>query len=291
MKTASELKIFKSNGYDYIYIYFKQRIGMIRINTKYTAVKNGMTKDNLFKSTVKDYDTKNKYILKLKGRADSYIANKLLDNTGTSIINQKEAYYAIFNLIDGDAVLPDNILLIPVFKTYVEKLHAEFRYRPGTLTYYENLKRHLEAFGKTLPGQKLYLSSFNSKQSLHMFSNFLGEKKLLNDNSTRKRVNSLISFLKYCTKEGIFVYDPSVYSVNVKKYDLNVVALHKAEIQQLIELKIDNPNWVKIMDLFILNCFMGLRTSDLKRIDKGAFIQDADKDYAYTSDYSGQCVQ
>jgi integrase len=283
MKTASELKIFKSNGYDYIYIYFKQKIGLIRINTKYTAVRNGMTKDNLFKSTVKDYDTKNKHILKLKGRADSYIANKLLDNTGASVINQKEAYYAIFNLIDGDADLQDNILLVPVFKTYVEKLNAEFRYRPGTLTYYENLKRHLESFGKTLPGQKLYLSSFNSKQSLHMFSNFLGEKKLLNDNSTRKRVNSLISFLKYCTREGVFVYNPSVYSVNVKKYDLNVVALHKAEIQQLIDLKIDKPNWVKIMDLFILNCFLGLRTSDLKRIDKGAFIQDADKDYAYTS--------
>jgi integrase len=283
MKTASELKIFKSNGYDYIYIYFKQKIGLIRINTKYTAVKNGMTKDNLFKSNVKDYDTKNKHILKLKGRADNYIANKLFDNTGTSEINQKEAYYAVFNLTDADPAIQDNILLVPVYKTYVEKLHEEFRYRPGTLTYYENLKRHLEAFGKTLPGQKLYLSSFNSKQSLHMFSNFLGEKKLLNDNSTRKRVNSLISFLKYCTREGIFVYNPSIYSVNVKKYDLNVVALHKAEIQQLIDLKIENPKWEKIMDLFILNCFLGLRTSDLKRMDKGAFVQDEEKDYAYTS--------
>jgi integrase len=283
MKTASELKIFKSNGYDYIYIYFKQKIGLIRINTKYTAVKNRMTKDNLYKSTVKDYDTKNKNILKLKGRADNYISNKLNDNAGTSSVNQKEAYYAVYNLLDADLNPQDNILLVPVYKTYVEKLHEEFRYRPGTLTYYENLKRHLEAFGRTLPGQKLYLSSFNSKQSLHMFSNFLGEKKMLNDNTTRKKLNSLISFLKYCTREGIFVYNPSIFSVNVKKYDLNVVALHKGEIQQLIDLKIDNPNWVKIMDLFILNCFLGLRTSDLKRIDKGAFIQDADKDYAYAS--------
>jgi integrase len=242
-----------------------------------------MTKENLFKSTVRDYDNKNKHILNLKGRADNYITKKLLDSSGPITIDQEEAYNAVYKFVDGELTTQDNVLLIPVFKTYIEKLNDENRYRKATLVYYENLRRHLESFGKTLPGQKLYLSSFNSRQSIHQFTNFLGEKKSMNDNSIRKRLNSLISFLKYCTREGIFRYEISSFSVNVKKYDLNVVALHKAEIQQLIDLKINNPYWEKIMDLFILNCFLGLRSSDLRRIDKGAFIQDEDKDWAYTS--------
>src|ERR1035437_1952492 len=96
MKTASELKIFKSNGYEYIYIYYKQNC-LIRLNTRYTLVKNGMTKDNLYKSTVPDYKKKNDHIILMKQRVDKYISERLLNNSQLGKINQEEAHNAAFN--------------------------------------------------------------------------------------------------------------------------------------------------------------------------------------------------
>ena len=43
MKTHSELKIYKSNGYNYIYLYYKQNKSFVRINTKLYAIENQMT--------------------------------------------------------------------------------------------------------------------------------------------------------------------------------------------------------------------------------------------------------
>jgi Phage integrase family. len=124
---------------------------------------------------------------------------------------------------------------------------------------------------------------FNSKLSLINFCKFLGEKRGMNDNSIAKRLNSLKSFLRYCTDEGIFSFDTTIFSYRVKKYDTGIVALNFDEIQQLMDLKIENPSWQKIIDVFICNCFMGLRISDLSRLSKADFLMDDDGDYKYAS--------
>lgn len=73
MKTASELKIFKSGEYEYIYIYWKQLGYFLRINTKFRTVPNQMTKELFFKSTVPDYEKKNDLIKEMKRLVDNYI--------------------------------------------------------------------------------------------------------------------------------------------------------------------------------------------------------------------------
>ena len=143
MKTASELKIFKSNGYEYIYIYYKQNC-LIRINTRYTLVKNGMTKDNLYKSTVPDYKKKNDHIILMKQRVDKYISDRLLNNSQLGKINQEEAHNAAFNHNPVNTNQVDNKLLIPIFCKYISNLNAEYNYQASTMKYYNNLKGCLE---------------------------------------------------------------------------------------------------------------------------------------------------
>jgi len=279
MKTASELKIFKANDYEYIYIYYKQNC-LVRINTKYTTVKNSMTKEKLYKNTVPDYKRKNDHIILMKQRVDKYISDQLLNNSGSGEITQKDAHNAAFNIKPESS--EERKLLIPFFDSYFSKLNKENKYRPTTITYYNNLKARLEEYGTEVLKHKLYLADFNSMDSLINFCNFLGEKRGMNDNSISKRLNSLKTFLEYCTGEGLYSYDPSVFTYKVKKYETGIVALSFEELQQLIDLKIENPSWQKIRDVFVCNCFMGLRISDLSRLSKADFSADDDGDYKYT---------
>ena len=61
----------------------------------------------------------------------------------------------------------------------------------------------LEAFQEN-KAEILTVLSFAEKKGLIDFKTFLAEKRGMNDNSIRKRINSLKSFLKYITKENIF---------------------------------------------------------------------------------------
>ncbi|MHC1732811.1 MAG: phage integrase SAM-like domain-containing protein [Bacteroidales bacterium] len=73
MNTQSKLKINKSGGHEYIIIYFKKGKDMLRIPTDEEVVKGKMTEKLLFTAKVEDYQSKNKKILNLKQKVDTYI--------------------------------------------------------------------------------------------------------------------------------------------------------------------------------------------------------------------------
>jgi integrase len=239
-----------------------------------------MTKEFLYKNTVPDYQRKNDHIILMKQRVDKYISDRLLNKSEK--ISQKEAHNVAIG-ISLNSNQGDSQLLIPIFNRYLSNLNAEFNYQPATLKYYNNLKGCLEEFGKDILKHKLQLSDFNSKLSLISFCKFLGEKRGMNDNSIAKRLNTLKAFLRYCSDEENYKFDTSVFSYKVKKYDTDVIALNFEELQKLVYLKIDNPFWQKIVDVFVCDCFMGLRISDVSRLSKADFIIDNDGDYRYTS--------
>lgn len=73
MNTQSKLKINKSGGHEYIIIYFKKGKDMLRIPTDEEIIKGKMTEKLLFTSKAEDYQSKNKKILNLKQKVDTYI--------------------------------------------------------------------------------------------------------------------------------------------------------------------------------------------------------------------------
>src|SRR5664280_521710 len=88
MNTQSQIKVFSSSGYDYLYIYFKLGKNMLRIPTEQTLVEGKMTKEMLFSAKVEDYEAKNKKIIEIKSKVDDYISVKLKEHYPT--ISQKE---------------------------------------------------------------------------------------------------------------------------------------------------------------------------------------------------------
>ncbi len=73
MNTQSKLKINKSGGHEYIIIYFKKGKDMLRIPTGEEVINGKMTENLLFTAKVEDYQSKNKKILNLKKKVDTYI--------------------------------------------------------------------------------------------------------------------------------------------------------------------------------------------------------------------------
>lgn len=73
MNTQSKLKINRSGGHDYIIIYYKKGKDMLRIPTGEEIVKGKMTEKLLFNAKVDDYQSKNRKILELKKKVDTYI--------------------------------------------------------------------------------------------------------------------------------------------------------------------------------------------------------------------------
>ena len=219
MKTHSELKVFKSNGYNYIYIYYKLKNRMLRINTKLLYIEGGMTKDLYFKNIIPDYEFKNNYIQRLKSKVDYYISGQLLNPLGLGIhmLSQKECYELCFGEPLGNKFLKEFILL-EKFDEYLKGLDKEHDYKQSTIKYYNNLKNCLKEFGKE-KGVILGVGQFTDTAGIIEFKKFLATKRGMNDNSIRKRLNSLKSFLKWLSKSKMFEFDESIFELKGDPYD------------------------------------------------------------------------
>ncbi|MCX6248603.1 MAG: tyrosine-type recombinase/integrase, partial [Bacteroidetes bacterium] len=54
----------------------------------------------------------------------------------------------------------------------------------------------------------------------------------------------------------------------VLKEDADTIFLTEAEIKTLYEMKIDLPEYKRVRDMFVLNCYTGLRHSDWGKVSK-----------------------
>ena len=95
MKTQSVLKVFKSGKYEYIYIYYKLGVNLIRINTGNKYIKSYMTADLFYTGRMEDYVDLNQKTKDLKWKVDRYISKKL------DYFNPKVSQKECESFIDG----------------------------------------------------------------------------------------------------------------------------------------------------------------------------------------------
>ena len=96
----------------------------------------------------------------------------------------------------------------------------------------------------------------------------------LNDNTINKRFSCLKTFYSWCEIKKIYLFDKAVSSFKTPKYENDIFALSKEDIKLLQKIKTDNTNWQQVLDLFIFNCFVGLRYSDLINLSVNNYITD-----------------
>jgi integrase len=136
----------------------------------------------------------------------------------------------------------------------------------GTVLNISNTLNHLKAFDPTITFEKinyLFVSDFNR---------FLIDKRKLSQNSATSHLIRLSAFLNYCVKNKWII------SNTMKGYSFeslvfgDPVYLTLEERDTLFDAKFENKHNNIVRDIFILQCFIGCRFGDLKRLKRSNII-------------------
>jgi len=310
IKDQSELKVVKNNGYEYIYVYFKQKGIILRINTKFRYQKSYCTKELLFNAKFPEYESCNRKIKVLKKKVDDYIKHVTEHSFLDRKVNQKE----LNDWVTGKAektifdtyLFPSNILSQPKQKSFMDYFEEFYIYKRKELNNRPSSKDYLSLQNALMDWEKMYsktltFTKVNSLDFMVDFRLFLSEKRNvkyykrndntifkvniyktkggLNDNTIHKRFSGLKTFMKWIEEKEIFTFKVSVHNFKAPKYENDIIALNKSEIQLLLDLKTKSDAHQRIIDLFIFNCFCGLRYGDLIKLNKFNYRIDEDGDY------------
>lgn len=294
LNNQSTLKVFKSGTYEYIYIYYKLNKNIIRINTKNEVIKGGMTKELLYNAKVEGYKIKNEKTLQLKSLVDNYIRIQLQNYKPD--VNQKDLVRILSNKNDSYKLsLADKLQLKSndfevktIIKTKkINDYYSDFyNYKSielndrGGLKDYKSLQNAIIDY-QIYKSTELSLNDINSKEFILSFRNFLSikhpekciTKGELNDNTINKRLSALKTFYSYIEENEVFTFKKQLFKFENSGYHNNVVVLSLDEIKQLTELQLNDID-KKIIDVFVMNCFMALRFSDLKTLSPNDFFKD-----------------
>lgn len=182
MKTQSQLKVFKSAGYDYLYIYYRLGKNLLRIPTNEKIVEGKMTQAMLFSAKVENYEERNREITELKYKVDSYIQAKLREHYPT--ISQIECkkfiqeYYMRGDLYSGKRYEPlkpktENKSLVNYIEEYIEFRKSK-NTRRNTAKEFTTMLNRVKAFDLSNK-QTTYLSEINFTWS-DKFEEYLNNK-------------------------------------------------------------------------------------------------------------------
>ena len=257
-----------------------------------------MTKDLLYNSKMKDYQILNDRVKVLKGKVDDYIRWVLGSRFRTLskeecmkfLVSGEQSYYTYYYKVYQEQE-KERIKKEP--KSVNDYLKVFYQFKKNQLNNRSSDKGYLTMVNSIYDFQSYYNSDLtfdimNSEDFMVKYRNFLSEKLKedkyltlggLNDNTINKRFSCLKTFFKWLEDKEIYRFKGRVHNFKVPKYENTIVVLEKNEISKLLEQEIENKTWSEIRDVFVCNCFMGLRISDLQTLTKRDFIQDKDGDY------------
>ena len=271
---AAILKRLNAGGYSYIFIYWSYNGNTIKINTKNRYYDSKVQSNLLYNYRVDGYKEINAETEKLLNRVNEYITKTLAVN---KIPQQRE----LKDWLRGNVVISGATTLkseenqpqgnlIPLYKDFIEYKRVQLKSKLS-LKDYTSLRFTLEDFEKGR-GHTLNLQDVNTQKFLPEFNSFLIDRGLV-DNTINKRIQSFKTFIKYLQDEGIYDFKLAATNFKVKKYTPVSIALTLDEVKMIYKLELNEEFKRKIIDLFVMNCFMGLRYSDLEGFKDGEFYE------------------
>ena len=171
-----------------------------------------------------------------------------------------------FKVFSGRAV-PEEIIKVSLI-SYIGIFRERYKNKisPAHLLHYKGLQTHLEAF----QAKKGFIVDFNTigKDFYIKFTDYLKELGLKPNTvgSHIKRVKRLMNE----ANEDKFTSnnDHNNREFKVLKEDADTVYLTENDIKVLYNMAIEQPEYKKIRDIFVLNCYTGLRHSDWSKVAK-----------------------
>jgi len=167
------------------------------------------------------------------------------------------------------ASVAQKITLYTYFDIFTERFKN--RITKEHLDHYSGLKKHLEEFEK----KHAFRIDFDTigREFYFKFTDFLRAKTY-----KPNTIGSHIKRIKRLMNEAI-LDNLTTNREHQKKYfkatkeDADTIFLNETEIRALYEMEIEFPGYKRIRDIFVLNCYTGLRHSDWSKVLKEK-IQD-----------------
>ena len=226
MKTQSIIKSSKAGGYEYIMIYYSVNKAILRINTRNITIKNGMTKDLLYKNSVVNYEELNERTVELKRRVDDYIRIQLaspqprisqkdclsyIDDSNyqnnrftPNHLNKNGKYFRIGDYKKQPEAPPKTVN--DYYTDFFIHKQQELRNRVGWKDY-KSLQNALLDY-QTFYKKPLTFKVMDSEEFLISFRNFLMDEHPLlttkggmNDNTVNKRIIAVKTFWKWLKRK------------------------------------------------------------------------------------------
>jgi integrase len=278
---------------DTVIIYYDHDRKTLRIATQTGKIPSGakMFKDGQLTAKVPGYKEKNKIINIILSKVNDIISDfyftykekpsvefikSALKQSKQKVKSQdlkydsfEDLYLMMFEEKKCDAIVPSSL------KDYTSTLNSL------------RLYQHLNG--------KLTLELMNSAKFIKKFESFLGimhtdeELKIyrtkggLNVNTTKKRISTLLTFLKWCEGQGAITrkFEVVNYKTKLKKYQPTVVIITREEKEHLLQLRLAGTE-EELRDILVFLCLTGLRYSDLLTLNKGFYqngyiVKDAQK--------------
>ena len=180
----------------------------------------------------------------------------------------KESYQVFVGRKEEE--IPVKITLLSFIGVYQERYKN--RHTPAYLQHFNGLKNHLEAFQKK-SGFKVDFETIG-KDFYLQFTDYL--KKLgIKPNTIGSQIKKIKTLMNEALEDNLTTnQNHRKKEFKITNEEVDTVYLTEDDIKVLYEMPIEIPSKRKIRDIFVLNCYTGLRHSDwtkvsIKNIDDG----------------------
>jgi len=263
--------VIESNVYAYVSI-VKGRENRIRFNTGVKINKAFWdVKRNTVKKQYARYNEVNIVLNNIKSKVSSLfkaLDEKYIDISEIPITNLRNEFFEMYQDMN---VKIEKTKFWHSFEKYLETKRNEVQ--PVTIKKFVNLKNHLLAF-ETLTKKELTFESIdllfkdNFYEYLHSTN--------MSDNSISKLFVLLRGFLNWSYDRNFHAnlqYKRREFAISTIQTD--IITLTETELNTLYNFEFKSEKHSKVRDLFVFQCHVGLRVSDLKRLKHSDFTNDS----------------
>ncbi|MCH7974755.1 MAG: tyrosine-type recombinase/integrase [Bacteroidetes bacterium] len=208
------------------------------------------TKDKILKGSLKSI---NQYL--------NGFENKVYDIART--IRNKE-FNAGFSVISDELKKQFNKRDTSFFAVYDEFLISKrLNITRSSMQKYDRLRALLQEYEK-LTREKLRFDKITPLFFEKFYSYLINEKQLLN-NTAHKNIQFFKSFMIWANTNN-FTDNTSYRTFKTKSEQNEVIYLTENELMHLYNMIIDNERLERVRDLFVFQCFTGVRFSDIENL-------------------------
>ncbi len=257
----------ETNGKTLILISFTFNHARLRLSTGMSVTLNAWSSEDQKARPFKDFAEVNKRLRE--------ITNFLLDKydelfpsdavfTKDEVSSKSQQILEAYQVFMGRKVAKEVVRVSLISFITIFQNRYKNKFNPAHIKHYGGLKNHLEAF-QTKTGFRVDFDTIG-KDFYIKFTDYLQEINL-KPNTIGAHIKRVKRLMNEAFEDKLTTnQDHHKREFKVIKVDVDTVYLTENEIKALYEMQIDLPAKRKIRDIFVLNCYTGLRHSDWPKV-------------------------